>query len=222
MNQVRRRRVPAMAPEDRRAALIDATVPLLHEHGLDVSTRQIATAAGVAEGTIFGVFKDKNSLVVAALAHALDPQPTLDALAAIDRGLDLRQRMVAAADLVQQRFEKNAGLMSAARIMAMSGDHQHAAMVRMARSRERLQAALTEVIAPDAAALRRSPGTTARLLLLFAGANTYGPFADPENFNGADLVSLLLDGLLVSPPGDDNPLVISIIGKGHLTENGDE
>jgi AcrR family transcriptional regulator len=35
-----------MAPEDRRAALIAATVPLLHEHGLDVSTRKIAEAAG--------------------------------------------------------------------------------------------------------------------------------------------------------------------------------
>ena len=56
-----------MAPEDRRAALIAATVPLLHEHGLDVSTRKIAEAAGVAEGTIFGVFPDKHSLVVAAL-----------------------------------------------------------------------------------------------------------------------------------------------------------
>ncbi len=53
-----------MAPEDRRAALIAATIPLLREHGLDVSTRQIAQAAGVAEGTIFGVFPDKNSLVV--------------------------------------------------------------------------------------------------------------------------------------------------------------
>ena len=84
-----------MAPEDRRAALIAATIPLLHEHGLDVSTRQIADAAGVAEGTIFGVFKDKSSLVVAALVQALDPQPTLDALAAIDRGLDLRERLVA-------------------------------------------------------------------------------------------------------------------------------
>ena len=53
----RRRRVPALAPEERRAALIAATIPLLHEHGLEVSTKQIAHAAGVAEGTIFGVTK---------------------------------------------------------------------------------------------------------------------------------------------------------------------
>ena len=72
-----------MAPEERRAALIAATIPLLREHGPDVSTRQIAHAAGVAEGTIFGVFSDKNTLLATALASALDPRPTLDAIAAI-------------------------------------------------------------------------------------------------------------------------------------------
>jgi len=82
-----------MAPEDRRAALIAATIPLLCEHGPDVSTRQIARAAGVAEGTIFGVFSDKNTLLVTALTSALDPQPTLDAITAIDRRVDLRARL---------------------------------------------------------------------------------------------------------------------------------
>jgi AcrR family transcriptional regulator len=211
-----------MAPEDRRAALIDATVPLLYEHGLAISTRQIAAAAGVAEGTIFGVFKDKDSLIVAALARALDPQPTLDALAAIDSGLSLRERLIAAADLIQKRFVENSRLMSAARTLALSSDNKHEATVRMGQSRERLQAALTEVIEPDSAVLRRSAGATARLLLLFAGANTYGPFADRENFNGADLVSLLLDGLLIIPASEESPLVIPVVAGRHLNENGDE
>jgi AcrR family transcriptional regulator len=203
--------VPAMAPEDRRAALVDATVPLLYEHGLDVSTKQIAAAAGVAEGTIFGVFKDKDSLIVAALVQALDPQPTLDALAAIDRRLDLRARLTAAAELIQYRFTENARLMSAARTMALHADRQHDAAARMARSRERLQAAVAEVIEPDAAALKRSPAATARLLLLFAGANTFGPFADRDGTSSADLVSLLLDGLLVVHR--DSGLVVPILGE---------
>ena len=211
-----------MAPEDRRAALISATVPLLHEHGLDVSTRQIASAAGVAEGTIFGVFKDKNSLVVAALAHALDPQPTLAALAAIDPAMDLRSRLTAAADLIHQRFAANARLMSAARTLALCTGNQHVIALRMAQSRERLQAAITELIEPDAAALRRSPGTTARLLLMFAGANTYGPFGDPEGFNGAEIVSLLLDGLLVVTGNHDNPLVIPFITRAPRAGRRDE
>ena len=35
----KRQRVPALAPEERRAALIEATIPLLRQHGLSVSTR---------------------------------------------------------------------------------------------------------------------------------------------------------------------------------------
>jgi AcrR family transcriptional regulator len=208
-----------LAPADRRAALVAATVPLLHEHGLDVSTRQIAHAAGVAEGTIFGVFPDKNSLIVAALLQALDPQPTVDAIAAIDPGAGLRDRLTAAADLINERFAGNAHLMSAARSLALSTAAHPEAAQCMALSRERLLEALTGVIEPDAAALRRSPGTVARLLLLFCGANTYGPFGDPKRFDGDEMVSLLLDGLLV-PPTHHDPLVIPLIANREHTHGG--
>jgi AcrR family transcriptional regulator len=190
-----------MAPEDRRAALIDATVPLLHEHGLDVTTRQIARAAGVAEGTVFGVFPDKNSLIIAALIHALDPRPTLDAMAAIDPGTDLRERMTAAATLVNERFTGNAELMAEARRFMLAAGVHPDATEKMNRSRRSLLAAITAVIEPDADRLRRSPGAVARLLLLFCGANTFGPFGDPGSFDGGEMVSLLLDGVLVTPDG---------------------
>jgi AcrR family transcriptional regulator len=186
-----------MAPDERRAALIAATVPLLHEHGLDVSTRQIAQAAGVAEGTIFGVFPDKNSLVVTALMHALDPQPTLDALAAIDRSLGLRLRLIAATNRINERFTATVRLMTAARTLAFTSGAHPEAWKRMVDSRERLLASLTAVIEPDARLLRRPPEAVARLLLLFCGANTYGPYADPAHHDAAEMVSLLLDGLLV-------------------------
>ena len=185
-----------MAPEERRAALIEATIPLLHEHGLDVSTRQIAQAAGVAEGTIFGVFETKTSLVVCSVVKALDPQPTLDALDAIDRAAPLRDRLIRATELVHARFAENAALMTAARRLIVAGHSDPDTRTRMAASRERLQAALADVIQPDAALLRRSPGAVARLLLLFCGASTYGPFGDPDGFSAAETVSLLLDGLL--------------------------
>ncbi|MFI5893535.1 TetR/AcrR family transcriptional regulator [Actinoplanes sp. NPDC051513] len=194
----RRRRVPALAPEERRQALIAATIPLLHEHGLDVSTRQIATAAGVAEGTIFGVFESKNSLVVCSVIQALDPQVTLDALEAIDRSLPLRSRLAEAAELIHARFAENAQLLTAARkliLAGQSGDPE--AQSRMFSSRERLRDALISVIEPDAALLRRPPHAVAQMLLLFCGANTYGPFGDPDSFRGTELVSLLLDGFLV-------------------------
>jgi AcrR family transcriptional regulator len=212
MDQTRRRRVPAMAPEDRRAALIAATIPLLHEHGPDVSTRQIAAAAGVAEGTIFGVFKDKNSLLVASLLQALDPQPTLDAIAAIDPELSLRERLTAATELVNQRFTGSAQLMVAARQLLFANGGDPEAAVRMGSARERLVEALTVVVEPSAGELRQSPLATARLLLLFCGANAHGPFGDPGHLDAGEMVSLLLDGLLIIP-ADDKPLVVPLFGK---------
>jgi AcrR family transcriptional regulator len=186
-----------MAPEERRAALIAATIPLLRENGPDVSTRQIAQAAGVAEGTIFGVFSDKNTLLATALTSALDPQPTLDAIATIDRRLDLRARLAAAADMINQRFTGNAQLIAAARKLALAHDADPEVRRHMAESRDALLAALTTMIEPDAGRLRRSPTAAAGLLLLFCATTTHGPFGDPDSFDAAELVSLLLDGLLI-------------------------
>lgn len=184
-----------MAAEQRRDALIAATIPLLHEHGLEVSTRQIASAAGVAEGTIFGVFESKSQLVVCSVIKALDPQPTLDRLAAIDRSAPLRQRVVAAADLVHDRFTEHAHLMHAARKLVMLGDKDPGTRARMIASREAMESAVADVFAPDESRLRVPPREAARLLLLFCGANTFGPYGEPESFSGTDLATLLLDGI---------------------------
>ena len=35
-------RAPAMAPEDRRTALVEVTIPLLKEHGVALTTKQVA------------------------------------------------------------------------------------------------------------------------------------------------------------------------------------
>ncbi|MFC4064531.1 TetR/AcrR family transcriptional regulator [Actinoplanes subglobosus] len=191
----RRRRVPAMAPEERRAALIEATIPLLHEHGLEVSTRQIASAAGVAEGTIFGVFESKSQLVVCSVVKALDPQPDLDGLAAIDRSLPLRERVILAAELVHRQFLERAHLMHAARKLIMVGAQDPETVAQMAANRAKIAEAVTAVFAPDAAVLRVTPDRAAHLLLMFCGANTFGPYGEPDTFSGADLASLLLDGI---------------------------
>ncbi|MDR6325978.1 TetR/AcrR family transcriptional regulator [Actinoplanes couchii] len=191
----RRKRVPAMQPEERRAALIEATIPLLHEHGLEVSTRQIASAAGVAEGTIFGVFESKSQLVVCSVIKALDPEPELEALAAIDRSRPLRERVIIAAELVHKRFLERAHLMHAARKMIMVGEQDPETVKRMAANRARIGEAVADVFAPDAADLRVAPDRAAHLLLMFCGANTFGPYGEPDSFSGADLAALLLDGI---------------------------
>src|ERR671931_1196638 len=80
-------RARPLPPEERRAALIAATLQLVATHGTKVTSRQIAEAAGVAEGTIFRVFPDKEALIRAAVAAALDPGPVLAEIGRVDLAL---------------------------------------------------------------------------------------------------------------------------------------
>ena len=195
----KRRRVSALAPDERRAALIQATIPLLHEHGIDVSTRQIAEAAGVAEGTIFGVFPDKVSLINAALASAFDPGPMLRALSAIDPGAGLRQRLIAAAVILYRRVEASVPLMMLVRTMPSSAETPFAVMLE---SRRRLIEAVTAIIEPDRADLRRSPVTTAGLLFALVASTVRGDLQDAQTFTPDEIVAVLLDGVLIRDPGE--------------------
>src|SRR2546423_13083334 len=98
-------RAPALPPAGRRAAIVAATLPLLLQRGANVSTREIADAAGIAEGTIFGVFPDKEAVVQAVLRAALDPEPTERELAAIDRARSFEDQLIEAVLIMQRRVE---------------------------------------------------------------------------------------------------------------------
>jgi len=105
-----------MSPDDRRKAIVRALVPLLVERGGEVSTREIAQAAGIAEGTIFRVFPDKRSLMLAAAEEAINPA---DAQAAFDEAMagqaELREKIVVAAQRVLDRQRMTMAVMMAVR-----------------------------------------------------------------------------------------------------------
>lgn len=80
-----------MPPEERRASLIEATLPLLLQHGPSLTTKQVAEAAGVAEGTIFRAFASLNHLIDATTREALSAErlrSQLDTLSPGDALLD--------------------------------------------------------------------------------------------------------------------------------------
>jgi AcrR family transcriptional regulator len=79
-----RERAPRMSPEARRAAIVAAALPLVVQHGSGVLTADIAAAAGIAEGTIFRVFPDKEALLGACLAAVADTTEVHQQLGAID------------------------------------------------------------------------------------------------------------------------------------------
>ena len=102
-----------MTPDERRAAILRATVPLLSERGINVTTRELAEASGVAEGTLFRVFPDKSALLRAAVEQALDPAPVVSELAAIPLVADPRVAITKAVRIVLGRSRDVAGLLVA-------------------------------------------------------------------------------------------------------------
>jgi AcrR family transcriptional regulator len=99
-----------MAPEERRQAIIDATLPLLLERGTDMSTREIAQAAGIAEGTIFRAFETKQDLIHATIHTALMPDAAITHLTALPEGQTLSERVVAIIELLRDEIHRTRSL----------------------------------------------------------------------------------------------------------------
>ena len=107
-----RERARPLAPEARRIAILDAVIPLLKERGRQVSTRQLAEAAGVAEGTLFRAFGDKESIFTAAIARYFDPQPLRERLRGIDPDEPTEDKVRQIVALFVDRFQGVLGFMS--------------------------------------------------------------------------------------------------------------
>jgi AcrR family transcriptional regulator len=176
-----RSRAAALPPEERRARIVEATLPLLLAHGTALTTRQIAEAAGIAEGTIFRVFPDKESLIAAVVDAALDTTNVDAQFAAIDADLPLEARLVAAVDILRRRMADVFQL----RLAVGSIDQRPSTDL----------GALATVFEPDRASLRRDPVQAAHLLRGLTLAGSHPSLAPEEPLTSEEIVSLLLDGL---------------------------
>jgi AcrR family transcriptional regulator len=195
-------RASSMSPEDRRKAIVTALVPLLVERGGEVTTREIAQAAGIAEGTIFRVFPDKKSLLLAAAEEAINPADGQREFDEAMAGLtELWEKVVVAAARVQQRMNLTMSVMMAVRQHLMS-QHDHSAHEKpgppefVVRAQADLNARLTSMFEPhrDELAVKPEVATTALRSLIFGSGRFelgLGPSLGPE-----DIAALLLHGVL--------------------------
>ncbi len=189
-----------MAPDDRRRAIVDAVVPLLLEHGDEVTTRQIAEAAGIAEGTIFRVFPDKPALLMAAAEETMNPS---DGGAELEAALaghdDLRDRVRITTERMIERSERVTVVMMALRRIWMSQPPKRRKAdgppAFVTEAHKNLQAMLTRVFEPHADELTVDPSTAATLLRTLVLGSRH-PGVDPENrLTAEQIVDVLLDGI---------------------------
>jgi AcrR family transcriptional regulator len=178
------KRASAMAPEDRRTMIVAAALPLLLEHGERLTTRQIAEAAGIAEGTIFRAFADKDEVIAAVVESALDTEPLETALAAIPGDLGFDDALAAAIAIIQQR------VIDIWRIVSSVGTRFH----ELARRPMVASGALVRLFEAHRDAITVEPTVAARLLRALTLSTTHPMLAD-EPMTPAEIVALFVHGV---------------------------
>jgi AcrR family transcriptional regulator len=207
-----------MAPEDRKAAIVDSVLPLVGERGVDVTSRELAQAAGVAEGTLFRAFGDKTALVgavaVEGLHRAAGPEQALAELTAIDPGLPLERRLELVIQTGRGRAAEAMRWMSVLRHLqaALPPVDDDTSRQRMTAFRDKFMAqrlsqheatveGITAVLAPDLHRLR-VPVDVAISLIESAIAGAHMRFDNLLPTIPADVLADALVNGLAGPPNE--------------------
>jgi AcrR family transcriptional regulator len=184
VTETKTKRATALPPDERRSMIVAATLPLLLEHGDRVTSRQIAEAAGIAEGTIFRAFADKDEIIAAVIDAALDPEPLEAALSDIPPGLPFEEALAAAVVLIQQR------VIDIWRLVSSVGTRFH----EMTRRPMTDSDALVGIFESHRSQISVEPIVAARLLRALTLSTTH-PMLAGEPRSPAELVHLFLHGV---------------------------
>jgi len=169
----KRRRAPALPPRERRQIIVEATIPLLALHGREVTTAQIAAAAGVAEGTIYRVFPDKPSILDACLEDVLDTTRLDGDLQIASTHPTIERRLEAIVEALHRHLSRVVPVALALGVVtARTAAHEERDGETAADRVVMLTALVARYLRAEAGSFRRSPMTVARLLvgLVFGSA----------------------------------------------------
>jgi AcrR family transcriptional regulator len=191
-------RAKPMTPDERREAIVAATLPLLLEQGPEISTSQIAEAARVAEGTIFRVFETKADLIHATIHAALEPTAALAQIGTLDPSDTLEQRVVAVFTILSEQLTRTRALFVHLAGVGLGRPRPHPQLgpaPGQTDGRLRMLEATTTALAPYADQLRVPVVTAAKLLNALAFAAGFGTSADDPPPTAESLATTVLYGI---------------------------
>lgn len=201
MNPAHQRAKP-LPPDDRRRTIVEAVIPLLLEKGSAITSREMAEAANVAEGTIFSVFPDKSAVIIEAVKVTMDPAPFQAAIAKVPTDTPLEDQLESVAVILLERSERIGTLVGVLRSIRPDGVEKPAGAHRFVmESNAAILAALTELFIQHRACLRVEPNRAAVAFLGFVFANAHPLMAADAKPHAAELVDMLLHGV-AEPDGE--------------------
>ena len=103
-HQPPRERARRLAPEQRRAALLEAATELFVAQGPSFTTADLASAAGVSEGTIFRYFTDKPTLLAECRRCAMGLDELLPRIREAASLPTFREQVLGASRLLNDRI----------------------------------------------------------------------------------------------------------------------
>lgn len=183
-----------MSAADRREAIIAATLPLLLETGPEVSTREIAKACGIAEGTIFRAFDTKHELIHAALHAAFEPVGALTELAALPVEQDLTSRIESILSIIYAEIRRTRSLLTTLFRDGHPPKHPRPAGGGPSESKRVLEEATRAALLPYQDELRLPVETAAHLLARLSFALGFDA-GDQQLEDTASIADAVLHGI---------------------------
>ena len=201
----KRRRAPAMSQDERRAAIVRSTLPLLIEHHGNVSTSQIAAAAGIAEGTVFRAFKDKQDLLIACMQAGMNSDEEVTVIEGIGTDGPLSERLTRGVEAISGYLDRMYAIGQAMRTSGVSPEHMRQRLHGSDADRRpgpppellRVSHAMSGLLDEATDNLRVAPERAVRMLLGLVFTNRMQGHGFGESMGEpAEIVDLFLHGVI--------------------------